>query len=55
MYIFVLIFFLRLLIAIIKFGDEMNVDLVTLSFKMFGPFWSPRCKMALAEVGVSLP
>ena len=27
----------------------------TLPFKMFGPFWSVWCKMALAEVGVSLP
>ena len=28
---------------------------ITLPFKMFGPFWSVWCKMALAEVGVSLP
>ena len=27
----------------------------TLPVKMFGPFWSVWCKMALAEVGVSLP
>ena len=27
----------------------------TLPFKMFGPFRSVWCKMALAEVGVSLP
>ena len=27
----------------------------TLPFKMFCPFWSVWCKMALAEVGVSLP
>ena len=27
----------------------------TLPIKMFGPFWSVWCKMALAEVGVSLP
>ena len=26
----------------------------TLPVKMFGPFWSVWCKMALAEVGVSL-
>ena len=29
--------------------------LTTLPFKMFGPFWSVWCKMALVEVGVSLP
>jgi hypothetical protein len=29
--------------------------LCTLPFKMFWPFWSVWCKMALAEVGVSLP
>ena len=28
---------------------------ITLPFKMFGPFWSVWCKMAQAEVGVSLP
>ena len=28
---------------------------VTLPVKMFGPFWSVWCKMALAEVCVSLP
>ena len=28
---------------------------VTLPVKMFGPFWSVWCKMALAEVGMSLP
>ena len=27
----------------------------TLPVKMFGPFWSVWCKMALAEVGGSLP
>ena len=27
----------------------------TLPFKMFGPFGSVCCKMALAKVGVSLP
>ena len=27
----------------------------TLGCKMFGPFWSVWCKMALAEVGESLP
>ena len=27
----------------------------TLPFRMFGPFWSVWCKMAQAEVGVSLP
>ena len=27
----------------------------TLPVKMFGPFWSAWCKIALAEVGVSLP
>ena len=30
-------------------------ELHTLPFKMFGPSWSVWCKMALAEVGVSLP
>ena len=29
--------------------------LITLPVKMFGPFWSVFCKMALVEVGVSLP
>ena len=29
--------------------------MVTLPFKMFCPFWSVWCKMALAEVGMSLP
>ena len=27
----------------------------TAPFKMFGPFWSVWCKMALVEVGASLP
>ena len=27
----------------------------TRPFKMFGPFWSVWCKMALAKVGMSLP
>ena len=27
----------------------------TLPVKMFGPFWSVWCKMALVERGVSLP
>ena len=36
--------------------EEENLShLATLPFKMFGPFWSVWCKMALAEVGVSLP
>ena len=31
------------------------VSKCTLPVKMFGPFWSVWCKIALAEVGVSLP
>ena len=38
------------------FESTMNAVLYvcTLPFKMFGPFWSVRCKTALAEVDVSL-
>ena len=34
---------------------DKNLVVSTLPVKMFGPFWSVWCKMALAEVGVSLP
>ena len=37
------------------FIDSDGVNQGTLPFKMFGPFWSVWCKMALAEVGMSLP
>ena len=36
----------------IKISDS---KICTLPFKMFCPFWSVWCKMAQAEVGVSLP
>ena len=49
---------LKLLVCFCKFNQLIrgfwNYD-ITLPVKMFGPFWSVRCKMALAEVGGSLP
>ena len=39
----------------ILFIKRAGIEPITLPFKMFGPFWSVWCKMALAEVGVSLP
>ena len=36
--------------------DILKEDVTgTLGCKLFGPFWSVWCKMALAEVGMSLP
>ena len=37
-----------------QFHDLIN-EMNTLPVKMFGPFWSVWYKIALAEVGVSLP
>ena len=34
---------------------DKNLVVSTLPVKMFGPFWSVWCKMALAEVGGLLP
>ena len=42
--------------SIIPFCPELSkYNSCTLPIKMFGPFWSVWCKMALAEVGMSLP
>ena len=40
--------------VLLEFLDS-DMYYITLPVKMFGPFWSVWYKMALAEVGVSLP
>ena len=35
--------------------QDLRYSDLTHPFKMLGPFWSVWCKMALTEVGVSLP
>ena len=38
-----------------EYGSHPPGKSHTLPFKMFGPFWSVWCKIALAEAGMSLP